>query len=222
VVSSCRRGIEAAWKRIHALQEANTRVGLERQQQEAMDAKHQLRRADHAKTVERTERRAMLGAEILERECQALIEGLTAADAQLAGAQRTAEQERAEREREREEQEQEGEGEEEEEVVEEEEERKERMAQDEQAELEECEEQITPDAATIRSSSDGTTGPTTDEELENAVMSILASSGPADAFFILADARCAGADAQKLDRTLQALKDAYLCYETGNGCFAIM
>ena len=195
-------------------------MGLERQQQEAMDAKHQLRRADHAKTVERTELHAMLGAEILERECQALIEGLTAGDAQLAGAQRTAEQERAEREREREEQEQEGKGEEE--VVEEEEERKERMAQDEQAELEECEEQITPDAATIRSSSDGTTGPTTDEELENAVMSILAGSGPADAFFILADARCAGADAQKLDRTLQALKDAYLCYETGNGCFAIM
>ena len=96
------------------------------------------------------------------------------------------------------------------------------LPKDEQAELEECEEQITPDAATIGSSSDGTTGPTTDEELENAVMSILASSGPADAFFILADARCAGADAQKLDRTLQALKDAYLCYETGNGCFAIM
>lgn len=200
-LSDCRKGIEAAWKRIQELQEAITRVCLERQQQEAVDAAHQLRYAEHTKTVKRTERCALVGAEILERECGTLIECLTAADARHAAVQEQAGQEQAEHEGEQEQ------------------------------DVDECnnrEVQVMAEAVTDEASADyagkrcASAAPMTDEELENAVMCILASSGPSDAASILADARCAGADAQRLDRTLCALKDAYLCYEAGEGCFAII
>ena len=211
-LGDCRKGIEIAWRHIQELQEANTRVCLERQKHEAMDARHRARYSEHTEMVERTERCALLGAEILERECNDLLQDLKDADDNLAEAKRVAEreqqQERLQRVREHDE----------------------RVDQEDQEEHEE-EEHVERKKHTSLEGSEGDferqatsapATPATDEDLENAVMSILASSGPADAFGILADARCAGVDAGRLDRALQALKDAYLCYEASNGCFAIM
>lgn len=220
-LSDCRRGIETAWDRIKGLQDDNAALFLELQHHEALDAKHRKRYEELAETIKRTERRASLGTEILEEECQALITQLRAEDAQRQSDEQA---ELAERDRQAAEA---------------------RTAAaaaaaamaatlvtagaQEAAEAECLEgnmetrneleiDQPTPSDSTTGA---GTSGPTTDAELETSVLAIL-TSGRANTATILSDPRCAGVDAARLERILRTLKDAWLCYEAGGGYFAAM
>ena len=214
----CRKGITDAWMRIQALQARNAQVCLQQQQHEQTEAKHKRRRDEHAIAVAAVERKANFGAEVLQGECQLLLEAMAAADSRRAEAEAEAQramEEAAEQRRQQEEAALADQARHEAEEAE--------VAAAEAAELEIA---AAAEAATAAAAA----AAMTDEDIEKAILAQLEVTGrAADAKTILQGLASAGGasfaigiDAVRLDRALHSLKDSWQCYEPEPGQFAIM
>ena len=211
----CRKGITDAWMQIQVLQERNAQVCLQQQQHEQIDAKHKHKQDQHTIAVAAVDRKAAFGADVLQGECQLLLEVMAAADSRRAEAEAAAQRAKKEAADKRQQ--------EEAAAVE----RARHEAQQAKAEAAEAAESEAM-AATVAVAM---AAAMTDEDIEKAILAQLEVTGrrAADATTIMqglvsagGTSFAAGVDPVRLDRALQSLKDSWQCYEPEPGQFAIM
>ena len=190
-LAECRKGIEDAWSKIQSFQERLADLMVQKSREEVIDAKIRKRRADHFEDVERVLKEANLGAEVLEAECSSIVAALKTMDEKQAQEEAAA---AAAQEAQR--------------------------VADAEAEAEALRAQQEAQAIDneVAPADDGTSQQELiDEELDNAVLSVLSSLPCADRTNILQALPTVDASSAHVDMSLERLKAAFLIYESGPG-----